>query len=237
MFTMKTVAESGAEKVILPFERTDEIYEVEKITSLPSKPVYGFIKRTVDIIAALVGIVIFLFPMLVAFICVAVTSKGKPIYKQERLGLCGKRFYIYKFRTMYENAEENGICWSLGEDDKRLTAVGRVLRRTKFDEIPQLFNCLTGDLSLVGPRPEREVFYKCFEAYIPGFSQRLMVKPGITGLAQITGLFLRPEEKIKYDIEYIKKRSLLLDAKILLATAAVVIRGNGQNKLKRGSGK
>lgn len=237
MFTMKTVAESGAEKVILPFERTDEIYEVEKITSLPSKPVYGFIKRTVDIIAALVGIVILLFPMLVAFICVAVTSKGKPIYKQERLGLCGKRFYIYKFRTMYENAEENGICWSLGEDDKRLTAVGRVLRRTKFDEIPQLFNCLTGDLSLVGPRPEREVFYKCFEAYIPGFSQRLMVKPGITGLAQITGLFLRPEEKIKYDIEYIKKRSLLLDAKILLATAAVVIRGNGQNKLKRGSGK
>ena len=175
--------------------------------------------------------------MLIAYICVAVTSKGKPIYRQERLGLGGKRFYIYKFRTMYENAEEDGIRWSLGEDDERLTAVGRVLRRIKFDEIPQLFNCLTGDLSLVGPRPEREVFYKCFETYIPGFSQRIMVKPGITGLAQITGLFLRPEEKIKYDIEYIKKRSLLLDAKILLATAAVVMRGDGQNKSKRGRGK
>ena len=227
MITMETVTESGAEKVILPFERTDEIYEVEKITYLPPKPVYGFIKRTVDIIASFVGIIILLIPMLIAYICVAVTSKGKPIYRQERLGLGGK----------YENAEEDGIRWSLGEDDERLTAVGRVLRRIKFDEIPQLFNCLTGDLSLVGPRPEREVFYKCFEAYIPGFSQRIMVKPGITGLAQITGLFLRPEEKIKYDIEYIKKRSLLLDAKILLATAAVVMRGDGQNKSKRGRGK
>ena len=237
MIMMETVTESGAEKVILPFERTDEIYEVEKITYLPPKPVYGFIKRTVDVIASFVGIIILLIPMLIAYICVAVTSKGKPIYRQERLGLGGKRFYIYKFRTMYENAEEDGIRWSTGDDDERLTAVGRVLRRIKFDEIPQLFNCLTGDLSLVGPRPEREVFYKCFEAYIPGFSQRIMVKPGITGLAQITGLFLRPEEKIKYDIEYIKKRSLSLDAKILLATVAVVMRGDGQNKSKRGRGK
>lgn len=234
---METVTESGTEKVILPFERTDEIYEVEKITQLPPKPIYGFIKRTVDIIASLVGIMILLIPMLIAYISIAATSKGKPIYKQERLGLGGKRFYLYKFRTMYENAEEDGIRWSLGEDDERLTAVGRILRRIKFDEIPQLFNCLAGDLSLVGPRPERMVFYQCFEAYIPGFSQRLMIKPGITGLAQITGLFLRPEEKIRYDIEYIKNRSLLLDAKILLATAVVVMRGGRQKKSKRGKGK
>ncbi len=234
MMAMEIVTESGTEKIILPFERTDEIYEVEKISQLPSKHIYGFIKRTVDIIASLAGIIILLIPMLIAYICVAATSKGNPIYRQERLGYGGKRFYIYKFRTMCENAEEDGIRWSIGEDDERLTAVGRVLRRIKFDEIPQLFNCLRGDLSLVGPRPEREVFYKCFETYIPGFSQRLMVKPGITGLAQITGLFLRPEEKIKYDIEYIKKRSLLLDTKILLLTAAVVIRGDGQNKSKQG---
>ena len=234
---METVIKSNTEKVILPFARTDEIYEVEKITCLPPKPIYGFIKRAVDMIAALFGVILLLIPMIITYICVAVTSKGNPIYRQERLGLGGKRFYIYKFRTMVENAEEDGIRWSLGEDDERLTAVGRVLRRTKFDEIPQLFNCIAGDLSLVGPRPERAVFYKCFEAYIHGFSQRLMVKPGITGLAQITGLFLRPEEKIKYDIEYIKNRSLLLDIKILLLTVVVVIRGDGQKGPKWGSGK
>lgn len=233
MIMMETVTESSAEKVILPFERTDEIYAVEKITYLPSKPVYGFIKRTVDIIASLIGIIILLIPMLIAYICVAVTSKGKPIYRQARLGLGGKRFYIYKFRTMYENAEENGIRWSTGDDDERLTEVGRVLRRIKFDEIPQLFNCLAGDLSLVGPRPEREIFYECFETYIPGFSQRLMVKPGITGLAQITGLFLKPEEKIVYDIEYIKNRSMWLDIKILVSTIGVIIWGDKQNRLRR----
>lgn len=232
MIMMQNVAENNTENVILPFERTDEIYEAEKITQLPPKPAYRFIKRTFDIIASLAGIILLLIPMLITYICVAATSKGNPIYKQERLGLCGKKFYIYKFRTMYENAETRGIRWSLGDDDERLTPIGRVLRRIKIDEIPQLFNCLAGDLSLVGPRPEREVFYTCFETYIHGFSQRLMVKPGITGLAQITGLYLKPEEKIKYDIEYIKKRSLLLDLKILLSTAAVVIRGDGQNKLR-----
>ncbi len=226
--------EINTEKVILPFERTDEIYEVEKITELPPKPLYDFVKRAFDIIASLIGIIILFIPMIIIYICVAVTSKGNPIYKQERLGLGGKRFYIYKFRTMYENAEDNGIRWSLGEDDERLTPVGRILRKTKLDEIPQFFNCLFGDLSLVGPRPEREIFYKCFETYIHGFSQRLMVKPGLTGLAQITGLFLRPEEKIAYDMEYIKNRSLRLDMKILASTIGVVIKGDKQNRQKKG---
>ena len=131
---------------------------------------------------------------------------------------------------MYENAEWDGARWSVGEDDKRITPVGRVLRRTKFDEIPQLFNCLAGDLSLVGPRPEREIFYSCFEKYIRGFSQRLMVKPGITGLAQITDQFMKPEEKIIYDIRYIKNRSLFLDIKILLKTVSVIIRGDKSKK-------
>ena len=127
-----------------------------------------------------------------------------------------------------ENAEANGAQWSRGEDDERITPIGKVLRRTKFDEIPQLFNCLIGNLSIVGPRPEREIFYNCFETYVHGFSQRLLVKPGITGLAQIKGgYFLKPEEKIIYDIEYIKTRSLWTDFKILLSTVSVVIRGDG----------
>lgn len=215
-------------KFIMPFDKPDVEYEVEKITELAPKPVYTFIKRVFDIAVSMIGIIVLLIPMLVAYITIAATSKGNPIYKQERLGLNGKRFYIYKFRTMYENAEEDGAQWSRGEDDERTTPIGKVLRRTKFDEIPQLFNCLIGDLSIVGPRPEREIFYNCFETYVHGFSQRLLVKPGITGLAQINGgYFLKPEEKIVYDIEYIKTRSLWTDLKILLSTVSVVIQGDG----------
>ena len=217
----------NTDKVIMPFDKPDVEYEVEKITELAPKPVYTFIKRVFDIAVSMIGIIVLLIPMLVAYITIAATSKGNPIYKQERLGLNGKRFYIYKFRTMYENAEANGAQWSRGEDDERITPIGKVLRRTKFDEVPQLFNCLMGDLSIVGPRPEREIFYNCFETYVHGFSQRLLVKPGITGLAQIKGgYFLKPEEKIIYDIEYIKTRSLWTDFKILLSTVSVVIRGD-----------
>ena len=225
-----TIKEStvNTDKVIMPFGMPDIEYEVEQITELASKPVYSYIKRLFDITVSLIGIIILLLPMLVAYICIAATSKGNPIYRQERLGLNCKRFYIYKFRTMYENAEENGAQWSRGEEDERITPVGKFLRRIKFDEIPQLFNCLAGDLSIVGPRPEREIFYNCFETYVHGFSQRLLVKPGITGLAQIKGGYcLKPEEKIIYDIEYIKTRSLWTDLKILLSTVAVVIRGDG----------
>ncbi len=229
METMKiTETALNTNKVIMPFDRPDIEYNVEKITELPSKPVYTFVKRLFDITVSMIGILILLLPMLIAYIGIAATSKGNPIYKQERLGLNGKRFYIYKFRTMYENAEENGAQWSRGEEDERITPVGKFLRRIKFDEIPQLFNCLAGDLSIVGPRPEREIFYNCFETYVHGFSQRLLVKPGITGLAQIKGGYcLKPEEKIIYDIEYIKTRSLWTDLKILLSTVAVVIRGDG----------
>lgn len=229
METMKiTETALNTNKVIMPFDRPDIEYNVEKITELPSKPVYIFVKRLFDITVSMIGILILLLPMLIAYIGIAATSKGNPIYKQERLGLNGKRFYIYKFRTMYENAEANGAQWSRGEDDERITPIGKVLRRTKFDEIPQLFNCLIGNLSIVGPRPEREIFYNCFETYVHGFSQRLLVKPGITGLAQIKGgYFLKPEEKIIYDIEYIKTRSLWTDFKILLSTVSVVIRGDG----------
>lgn len=218
---------NSTNKVIMPFDRPDIEYNVEKIAEPLSKPVYAFVKRLFDITVSMIGVLLLLLPMLIAYIGIAATSKGNPIYKQERLGLHGKRFYIYKFRTMYENAEENGAQWSRGEDDERITPIGKFLRRTKFDEIPQLFNCLAGDMSIVGPRPEREVFYNCFETYVHGFSQRLLVKPGITGLAQIKRRLLKPEEKIIYDIEYIKNRSLRTDFKILLSTVSVVIQGDG----------
>lgn len=218
----------NTDKVIMPFEYPDIEFEVEKITELPSKPLYTFIKRLFDIAVSVIGIIILFIPMVIVYIIIAATSEGNPIYRQERLGLNGKSFYIYKFRTMYENAEKDGAQWSKGEEDERITPIGKVLRRIRFDEVPQLFNCISGELSLVGPRPEREVFYKEFETYVHGFSQRLLVKPGITGLAQINGGYtLKPEEKIVYDIEYIKTRSLMNDLKILLSTVSVVIRGEG----------
>lgn len=129
---------------------------------------------------------------------------------------------------MYKDAEEHAIQWSMGDDDPRITPIGRVLRRTRLDELPQLFCILKGDMSLVGPRPEREVFYKEFETYVHGFSERLRVKPGMTGLAQVSGGYdLKPEEKILYDVEYIRTRSLALDFKILFKTVGVVLKRGG----------
>lgn len=219
----------NADRAIAPFEKPETEIEIEKLSLAKKSLAYNFLKRFFDIVLSLGGIIVLALPMLICYIALAMTSDASPIYKQERLGLYGKRFYIYKFRTMYENAEEHGAQWSSGEDDERVTPVGRLLRRIKFDELPQLFNCLVGDLSLVGPRPEREVFYACFETYIHGFSQRLLVKPGITGLAQVHGWYLKPEEKIVYDIEYIKQRSLFGDFKIILKTMLDILVGK-QNK-------
>lgn len=214
-------------KIVIPFDNADKEYNAEKITSLKNKPIYLFIKRFVDIVVSIFGILLLIIPMIAVYFIIALTSKGNPIYKQERLSKDGREFFIYKFRTMYADAEKNGAQWSTGEEDNRITPVGAVLRRTKFDEIPQLFNCLKGDLSLVGPRPERKIFYEHFETYVHGFSQRLMVKPGITGLAQVSGGYsLKPEEKIVYDIEYIKNRSLWLDFKILILTVSAIIHGD-----------
>ena len=217
------------ENIILPFEKPAHEIEVEKISDLPPKPVYSFIKRLFDISASAAGIILLCIPMAVICAVICATSAGGPIYKQERLGLNGKKFFIYKFRTMYNNAEDNGAQWSSGSNDKRITPVGRFLRRTKLDELPQLFNCIKGEISIVGPRPERSVFYKYFETYVHGFSQRLLVKPGITGLAQVKGgYFTKPEKKIIYDLEYIKNRSLWVDFKILLLTIVAVIRGEDE---------
>ena len=199
----------------------------------PFQKSYIKLQRGISFLCALLGIII-LSPIYLALCIWIVADSGFPIlFKQKRVAKSApngayRYFTIYKFRTMYENAEEDGAQWSKGEYDERVTPVGKVLRRIKFDEVPQFFNCLKGDLSLVGPRPEREVFYNCFETYVHGFSQRLLVKPGITGLAQIKGGYLKPEEKIVYDLEYIKNRSLWTDFKILLSTISVIVRVNGE---------
>ena len=129
---------------------------------------------------------------------------------------------------MVMDAEKNGAQWSNGENDSRITPVGSFLRKYRIDELPQLWCIFKGDLSIVGPRPERECFYNEFETYVHGFSERMKVKPGLTGLAQINGGYnLKPEEKIVYDVEYIKNRSMLLDLKIIFKTVGVVLKKDG----------
>lgn len=199
-----------------------EFFVVRKLGSIEEKLVYRFFKRLFDFFASLIAIVVLAVPMLIIALVIVLDSPGGAVYKQERLGLNGKKFTVYKFRTMRKDAEKDGAQWA-DENDVRCTAIGRVLRHTRLDELMQLFNILKGDMSVVGPRPERECFYKEFSSYIDGFEQRLCVVPGLTGLAQIKGGYdFKPEEKIAYDLEYIETRSFWLDIKLIFQTLSVV---------------
>ena len=227
MIEKTTVESYTPTAVILPYEVTGEYY-VEELGELDAKPVYSFFKRFFDIVLSLFALIVLLIPMLIIAVIVKLTSPGSVLYKQERLGKDGVSFEIIKFRSMYADAENNGAQWSDGENDERITPFGKFLRRTRMDELPQFAQILTGKMSLVGPRPERECFYEKFETYIHGFSERLKVKPGLTGLAQVSGGYdLRPEEKVVYNIEYIKKRSLWLDLKCMLLTVRIIFSHNG----------
>lgn len=213
--------------MILEQERTkQQIYTVEAVR--PKKqPLYAMVKRCFDLVASATAGVVLLIPMLVIGLLVRLDSNGPVLFRQERLGKDGKPFVMYKFRSMYTNAEENGPQWA-DQVDWRCTRVGRVLRKTRLDELPQLWNIFLGEMSFVGPRPERAYFYDQFETYIHGFRNRLAVQPGLTGWAQVNGGYdLSPEEKIVYDMEYIQKRSLKLDLRCILKTVKLVFTHEG----------
>lgn len=188
---------------------------------------YDVYQRTEDIFLASIGLVIGI-PILVIFgIAIKVETAGPVFYTQERVGQRGKIFKIYKLRSMVANAEKNGEQWAT-KDDCRVTKVGKIIRKTRIDEIPQLFNVLKGDMSLIGPRPERPIFTVEFNEKIPGFINRLRVKPGLTGWAQVNGGYeLSPKEKWKLDMYYIDNRSIKLNVRILLKTIKVVLTGDG----------
>ena len=182
-----------------------------------------FGKRFFDIVCSVIAILIFLIPSIIIAVCILATSKGPVIYSQKRLGKNGEEFDIYKFRTMITDAEKDGAVWAKKDDD-RVTKIGAILRKTHLDEIPQFWNILKGDMSVVGPRPERQFFYDEFESYIVGFKHRLYVKPGLTGWAQINGGYeLKPEEKVAWDVEYIEKQSFLIDLKCVLETYKLLL--------------
>lgn len=202
-------------------------YYVKEFISINKNYVYVSIKRLFDFFSSLIAIIILLIPMIIIAIAIKLDSKGPVFYKQERLGLNGKKFKVIKFRSMRIDAEKNGPQWAEKEDD-RITKFGKFIRKTRLDEIPQFFNVLVGDMSLIGPRPEREFFYNEFSKYISGFDKRLLIKPGITGLAQVNGGYESlPEEKIVYDIYYIENRNIFMDLKIIFDTIRVVFTNDG----------
>jgi Undecaprenyl-phosphate glucose phosphotransferase len=193
------------------------------IVSLQGGPLEGWnlvAKRAFDALLSALAIALTLPIMLAVALVVKLTSRGPILYRQERMGMDGAVFHILKFRTMGEDAERAGARMASAEDDRR-TPAGSFLRRTSLDELPQLFNVLWGDMSLVGPRPERPVFIEEFKRQIPKYHLRHKVKAGITGWAQINGLRGQTsiQKRIEYDLYYIENWSLMLDLKILVRTA------------------
>jgi sugar transferase (PEP-CTERM system associated) len=187
-------------------------------------------KRGIDILMSALALTL-LFPLsLLIALAVKLDSPGSILYRQDRVGEDGKVFNLLKFRSMYLDAEENGPVWA-NVNDHRITRVGRVIRKLRLDEIPQMLNVLKGDMSFVGPRPERPFFVDMLKKEIPFYSERHVVKPGVTGWAQIWYRYGASKEdalqKLKYDLYYIKHMSVVLDLSIIFDTVKIVLLGRG----------
>ncbi|NLZ92642.1 MAG: sugar transferase [Firmicutes bacterium] len=182
------------------------------------------LKRIIDCIVAIFILIITLPITLLATLAIKLTSPGPIFYTQERVGRRNKRFMLYKFRTMIKNAEATTGPVLSNRHDSRVTKVGRILRATRIDELPQLINVLKGDMSIVGPRPERPVFVERYKKEIPGYTYRHVINAGITGLAQVSGKYsTSPQDKLRYDLLYAKGASPLFDLRIMLQTIKVML--------------
>jgi lipopolysaccharide/colanic/teichoic acid biosynthesis glycosyltransferase len=191
-----------------------------------------------DVVSSVILLIISSPVMLLTSLAVKLESKGPIFYRQDRVGKNGQIFKVIKFRSMVNDAEKDcGAVW-VGEKDKRITRVGKIIRILRIDELPQLFNVLKGEMSMVGPRPERPEFVKCFLGegsgeydVIPYYGERLTVKPGITGWAQVMFSYAasleESREKLEYDLYYIRNMSGILDFCIILKTIRVVLFGHG----------
>ena len=207
---------------------------------MPEKWYYAFIKRTIDILFSSMGLIILSPMLLIVAACIKLYDGGPVFYKQIRLTKGHKEFEIYKFRSMIVDAEKNGARLA-AQNDNRITPIGKVIRATRVDELPQLINILKGDMTLVGPRPERPEIEDVYLKEIPEFGMRLKVKAGLTGYAQVFGKYnTSPEDKLKLDLLYINQRSLLLDFKLIFYTIKIIFipeatEGIEENKTTAGS--
>jgi exopolysaccharide biosynthesis polyprenyl glycosylphosphotransferase len=191
---------------------------------VPLQGLNAWVKRAIDVALSVAAMVVIAVPAALIALLVKVTSRGPVFYSQERMGLDGKAFTVYKFRSMPINAETgSGPVWA-SDDDPRVTRLGKWLRRFDLDELPQFWNVLKGDMSIVGPRPERPFFVEQFKHRIPQYMLRHKVKAGITGWAQVNGWRGNTslEKRIEYDLYYIENWSVTLDIKIMWLT---VVRG------------
>jgi len=215
-------------EIVSGMARTNQIYGVPLIEVMPEimSPGSKMFKRLMDIFISIFVLVLSSPVLLLAMVFIKLTTKGPVFYKQERAGKNERPYVMYKFRSMVENAEEYGPEWS-GEDDPRITKIGKILRKMYIDEIPQMVNVLKNEMSIVGPRPERPFFVNKLKQEIPYYYKRYTVKPGITGWAQIKHKYDASLEdvkaKLQYDFYYIENMSIKLDFKILINTAIVVI--------------
>ncbi len=194
------------------------------VTRTQARPEYAIIKRGFDCVSSLLAICILSPVMLVTAIAIKVCDRGPILYKQVRLTKDGKEFEIWKFRSMRVDAEKDGVArLSTGDKDDRITPVGRVIRTCRIDEIPQLFNILKGDMSVVGPRPERPEIAEQYYQTIPDFKLRLQVKAGLTGYAQVYGKYnTDPYEKLEFDLLYINNMSVFTDVRLIFATFSIL---------------
>ncbi|NNE35568.1 MAG: sugar transferase, partial [Rhodothermales bacterium] len=220
--------------VIGGMARTEHMYGLPLIEVLPlPMPAWEqSTKRLLDTIVAALILVIGIPIWIAITIIIRMNSEGGAIYRQERVGQHDRLFTMYKFRTMKLDAEaETGPVWA-SENDPRYTSVGRWLRKTRLDEVPQFWNVVKGDMSLVGPRPERPFFVETLAAQIPLYRRRHRVKPGITGWAQVKWRYDQTlsdvQQKVKYDFFYIENMSLRMDFKILLRTIRTALKGEGR---------
>lgn len=205
-----------------------EKYTFIQNIGVPVSTPYLSFKRVCDVFFGSILLIIST-PLIIAFgILVKATSTGPIFFKQERVGIMGKTFKLIKLRSMYNGAEKStGAVWAQ-KNDSRVTAVGRFMRRTRIDELPQFWNVLKGDMSLIGPRPERPELTEEFSKSINIFPERLQLRPGITGYAQVHGGYdIDPESKAKLDVYYIKHLSLFMELKIVFQTIGVVFTGEG----------
>lgn len=193
------------------------------------------VKRAVDCLLSVAALILALPFMALVAICIKAEDGGSIFYRQKRLTLNGEEFYVYKFRSMREDAEKDGVARLAGENDDRITRVGHVIRAIRFDELPQLFNILKGDMSIVGPRPERPEIAAKYEKIIPEFSYRLKVKAGLTGYAQVYGKYnTTAYDKLKLDLMYIQSYSLKLDFEIMFKTVQILFMKESTEGIEEG---
>jgi exopolysaccharide biosynthesis polyprenyl glycosylphosphotransferase len=209
---------------------SNEDFLNKEFLSVLNNPVHTRLKRLLDIILASFLLLLSLPVLAITALAIKLESEGKIIYKQKRTGLHNQEFEILKFRSMRADAEKNGAQWS-SKADQRITRVGNFIRKTRIDELPQLVNVLKGEMSVIGPRPEREIFIKELEKVIPFYRCRHLIKPGITGLSQVSlgygSSVSDAVHKHRYDIFYLKYHNLWMDIKILFKTIKTVILGQG----------